>query len=202
MKNIFTLRYFLIIGLSLLTACASSKIDVEKEDLTGQEYSKAKIVLVPIKNSKEGELILKYPRGTEQVTSIKATLKLAHEGRDYRINPHEIVSLDVDGQKQALDIVHSFKEPREEKEYNSLYINGTSIPMGRVKEVTRRKITFFLSQNSLSSIANAKKVSFDITAPLASQDYPILLEISPEDITLIREFTQQHVSPSFTKTRG
>lgn len=196
---------------TLLAGCTSTpELEFATEPLTGQECCTAQHKLFPAMNSHDGEFILKYskPEGVGQKSAIRGILKIAHYGkREYNVNPHETLNLFVDGKRYMLDIVNSLKEPREEiGSSNSVYLPslGGSLSIRPVNEVTRRKISFYLSEDLLSKISAAKAASFEISSfnnASYLEGYPIILMLKPENISLIQEFKNKCVNNFLNPSR-
>lgn len=204
MKILYNIKFIFLSFVFLLSSCSQPRIQLEKESLTGQEYCVMKTTLTPTQNAQVGVLVLKSTKNPSKPSSLKATLTIAAEGREYDINPDEVLNLYIDGEKFKLDIIHSFKIAREEVEPYSVYLYGRSILLGTVKEVTRRAVSFFISQDNLSKILKAKSVLFEITVPVAdgkelAQGYPIALELSQENIPSIKELKDMCTNHSLTK---
>jgi hypothetical protein len=185
----------------LLSGCARPELEFKKEPLTGQEYCVASDKLLPLKNSENGSLSLKYAKGSSvDKASIKATLYIAQNGREYNINPHETFTLFIDGIPYALNIVNSFQDPLEVINHHSAYLpSGATLRFGTVKEITRRQMSFFLPLDYLSKMIAAKRVAFEISSPstgssFASQGYPITLELSKEGISFLQEFKNKCIN--------
>lgn len=183
----------------LLAGCARSELEFKKEPLTGEEYCVVKSKLLAVKSSELADFSLKYAKGNAgEKAPIKANLFITQSGREYHINPHETLKLYIDGVPHALTIHSSFQDPREVPEHYSVFVPTRAITLGSIKEVTVRWISFFLPQDYLTKMVNAKRVVFEISSdthnPTDSTRYPIILEITPENISLIQEFKNKCVN--------
>lgn len=185
----------------ILAGCARPELEFKKEPLTGQEYCVASNKLLTLKNSEHAELSLKYTKeASAEKAPIKATLYIAQNGREYNINPHEALKLYIDGTPYHLNLINSFQEPLEVINHHSAYLpSGGTLRFGTVKEVTRRQMSFFLPQDYLSKMVAAKRVAFEISSSLngdslALQGHPIILELSPENISFLQEFKNKCVN--------
>lgn len=189
----------------LLAGCARSpELGFKKEPLTGQEYCVASHKLLTLKNSERAELSLKYTKeASAEKSPIKATLYIAQNGREYHINPHETLKLFVDGAPYPLNVVNSFQEPLEIVTPAS--VCGGAVMPGTATEITRRQMSFFLPQDSLSKMTAAKRVAFEISSPatentVALRGYPIILELNPESISFLQEFKNKCVTNFFNQS--
>jgi len=176
-------------------------MEFKQEPLTGQEYCLASIKLLPLKNNREGSLILKCGKDDSIGNNlIKATLKIVQQGKEYTINSHETLKVYIDGTPLALELINSFQEPLEEvSNYPVAMPSGGSFMLGTVRDVTRRSMSFFLSIEDLSKMVMAKKVAFEIDSlsskdSLSLQKYPIILELSADGIEFLEEFKRNYPS--------
>ena len=199
---------FLILLALFLTSCATPKLDLKTEPLTGEEYYTLNVPLVPRENCAAGALVLKGPSGgrSQGNAPIKAILKLAHEEHDYTINPHETLTLSVDGERNRVEVITSFKEQNQDVENFPLYLpTGKVVSLGMIKDITRRRISFFLLPEQFSKIYAAKEVFIEIAAPNRAapslHGYPILLELIPENTHEVQEFKSKCTSNSLNNTR-
>jgi len=179
----------------ILVGCSNSKMEFKQEPLTGQEYCLASVKLLPIKNNEEGSLILKYGKDDSiENNLIKATLKIVQKGKEYNINPHETLKVYIDGTPLALQLVNSFQEPVDQvTNYSVAMPSGRSLMLGAVRDITRRNMSFFLSKDDLSKMITSKKIVFEISSSsledsLSVQNYPIVLELEPDNIPFLQEF--------------
>jgi hypothetical protein len=180
-------------------------MEFKQEPLTGQEYCLASIKLLPIKNNQEGTILLKCGQDNSVGNNpIKATLKILQQGKEYNINPHETLKVYIDGIPLALELINSFQEPLEEvRNYPVAMPSGKCLMLGTVRDVTRRSVSFFLSIDYLSKMIMAKKVAFEIASSssndaLSLQKYPIILELSADDLPFLQEFKRDCVSKILT----
>lgn len=180
----------------LLTGCGP-KLELQKDDLTGDRFfSMHSNRLIAEKNCSDGALKMKClePDNKGQPSLVKATLEISHKGqRDYSINSNEKLALHIDGIPYQISIINSFKVAQEESESIPLHTGGM---IGVVKEVTRRKIAFTLSQDIFKKLSQAKDAYFEISSGLSTstsedQNYPIILKLNPSNITIIQEFNNK-----------
>lgn len=190
---------YLIMPALVLGGCSPPRLVLDTEPLTGQKYCVTRDNrLTPLVGCHHAELLLKSALSEENQRNlgIKATLTLDYEGkRDYTINPHEILLVRIDNTAYPLTILSSLKEPHEVVES---YSSG-AFRFGRVKEVTSRQISFYLSTDLLNKIINAKTVQFEIRLPdvhtqLPSDTYPIRAELSPDNLSVIQEFQSKCIN--------
>lgn len=187
-----------VVGLSGCTYY--SPIRYGEEHLTGEAYGVARYDLLSIKNSNNAELSLKNAKeAVARKSPIKAKLYIKQKGREYNINPHEVCMLLIDDAAYPISIISSFQDPIELTKYNTVYLpRGGTMRYGTVEEVTIRKVSFFLSRELFTKMTTAKKLIFNIAPPPkenspALEQYPIVLELSPERITDLQEFKNQCV---------
>lgn len=199
--------YLPIIISLILVGCTNSKMELKQEPLTGQAYYLGTIKLLPIKNNEGGSLILKCEKEAFVGNNlIKATLQIVQEDKEYNINPHETLNIYIDDAPLALQIVSSFQEPQDAvSHYPVVMPSGTSVFLGRVREITRRNMSFFLPTDYLSKMMAAKKVVFEISSAVSVespslQKYPIALELSTEDFAFLQEFKSNCVSNVLNQT--
>ncbi|MGN6670520.1 MAG: hypothetical protein ACTHJ4_03175 [Candidatus Nucleicultricaceae bacterium] len=174
--------------------------NLKKEHLTGEAYCVAKYNLLPIKNSNEAKLSLKYAKeAVTRKSPIKAKLHIEQKGREYKINPHEVCTLMIDGAAHPINIITSFQDPIEVMEERSVALpSGGSVHFNIRKEATIRKASFFLSRELFTKMIAAKKIEFNISpspkenSP-ALEQYPIILELRAENIIDLQEFKSQCV---------
>lgn len=196
-KQLLTLLCSIVIALA---GCAPSRLDFKEEPLTGEKYCVASNKLIASKNSETAEFSLKYLKEDFlRKAPIKATLAISQKGREYNINPNEILKLIVDKETYNLDITNSFQVPLEIAESRPISIPGGTFMLGSIKECTKRQMSFFLTLEYLSKITEAKQVFFEISIPstessTALQKYPILLELNPESIEFLKEFQHKCVN--------
>ncbi|WP_010303993.1 hypothetical protein [Candidatus Odyssella thessalonicensis] len=185
----FSLKQLSLISCLLLCGCnPSSEIKTEKDFLLGQDRCSAKIRRIkPERNADDAALTFKMEPGTP--LKAKGILKIAQAGkRDYTLNPSESLILKIDGNDYPLEVIHSLKDPLEEiEQYNVALPSGGSLMLGRVKEVTRRSITFLLSQQLMDKIILATRVSFRIDSP-SKEGYPIVIPFTQENQDTLQKF--------------
>ena len=193
-------KFFIPLIALILAGCESNKLEFKSESLTGQRYGTLTSKLIAVKNCEFAELSLKYSKeAAKEKSSLVATLVIDQSGKEYNINPHEQLTLYLDGKPYVLEILNSHQDTREETE--TYYVSpgpGKMIPFGRVKELTRRKISFLLSADYLSKIMAAKSVTLEISSfsqktPVL-QGYPIILEFTPENVAALQDFEKKCVN--------
>ncbi|MDF3033763.1 MAG: hypothetical protein K0R76_717 [Alphaproteobacteria bacterium] len=196
MRASFTL---LIIAL-LVAGCARSGLEFKKERLTGEEYCITESKLLTVKNSEFAVLSLKYSHGdSEEKAPIKADLYIQQSGREYHINPHETLRLYIDGTPFILTVTSSFQDAVEAPQHHSIFIPTGTVTFGSIKEITIRQLLFFLPQDYLSKMVNAKRIIFEISSSSTNssknlQKYPVLLELNQDSISTFQEFKNKCVN--------
>lgn len=182
-----------------LAGCLHTHPEFKKEHLTDEAYCIAKYNLFPIKNSSGAKFSLKYSKDAfAEKSPIKAELYMEQKGREYKINPHEVCTLLIDGAAYPISIISSFQDPIEVTVEHSMSLPSGGIHLNTFEEVTIRKASFFLSRDLFTKMTAAKKIRFNIAPPSredssAFEQYPIILELSPENITDLQEFKSQCV---------
>lgn len=185
----------------ILSGCARPELEFKKEPLTGKTYCAIYPKLSALKNSESGSLILKYENeACADKTPIKATLYITQRGRKYNIHPHETLKLYIDDIPYSLNVINLFQEPLEVVDTYSAYMpSGRAISFGTVKEITEKHLSFFLSVDCLTKMVLAKRIVFEISSHSAEssgtpQEYPIILEFSPESTSLLQEFKSKCIN--------
>lgn len=180
----------------VLSGCSSPHITREIEPLTGQEYCAIrKNRLTPLKGCQQAELFLKASSQFQKGEAVKATLTIELKGEsDYTINPQETLIVKIDNISYPLEILSTIKNPHEVRET----YQTSGISFGVVREVTSRKISFYLSQEMIKKILTAKRVHFEIDVPSSfktSEKYPIQAQLEAENISIIQEFYHTCINP-------
>lgn len=189
-------RNFFLVFFLMLVACSKQEVTLEKEIFTHEVYYKGKINnLIATKNCEKGDLILKCSERLDpsQTKSIKAILSVHHEGRDYDINPQEVLSLSIDGTPYPLEIINSYKAPVELKEtYFFPLPSARCFSLGKITETTIRKISFLLPFELFSKLSTAHTAFIEISSPVSTHlselsKYPINLGFNQENFSLIQD---------------
>lgn len=203
-----TIKFFyLIIPALAVVGCSSPHLSFDTEPLTGQKYCAIHAnKLTALKGCHEAELVLKSSTSSnlQQESRVKGILKIEYKGkRDYTINQQEILNIMIDNETYPLEILTSIKNPHEVVEN----YNTSNFRFGIVKEVTSRKISFYLSKEIIKKILSANTVQFEVTVSdnnkqLVSDTYPIQAKLEPANISVIQEFQHKCINTVFNGNKN
>lgn len=180
-----------------LVSCSSQELKLKIDPLTGQNYYLLRVSLIPLKNSEKADLRIKcYETPLTPNSQFKAVLYLTQIGKNYAIDPAEKLILIIDGHPYPLDVINSYNQPNDDVSFTPISCgNRSSFWIGNIKEVTKRKISFYLPTTYLSRMANAKSIFLEINTSAKEdsenfREYPILLELSRENVSFIQSLKE------------
>lgn len=182
------------------SGCTTPRLEMT-QDSTGSKTCRTQFNhLKGASRDDEGELILKHTQGehSEPSPRIKGLLKTTQKGkREYVIHPDEVLNLYVDEIRYPLEIANTFKDPGEVMEqYHVATPSGAVIPLGFAKEVTTRQIAFFMDDDLLTKLSNAKTARLDLVSTTKSSNgSSIILAFQSQNLHVIQEFKNKCVKP-------
>jgi hypothetical protein len=194
------IRHILVALAIGLAGCTHSGLEFKKEPLTGEEYGVARYPLLSVKNSESASISLKCTReDSGKKVPIQANLCIIQKIRKYKINVHETLKLYIDGVPYTITEVNSIQDPLETPEHYAVYLpSGGRVGFGTIQEITKKQLSFLISQDHFSKMVAAKRIVFELSSGQSSQqnslEYPIIVEFGQENISFLQEFKHKCVN--------